>query len=245
MFLFIRLVLAHLLGDFPFQFDAVYRLKHTGLRGVLPHAFIIFACAILLSWPYLLSPSVWFLLAFITATHLFQDSFKLNFDSIKFRFWAYLIDQICHIAVIAVLFITDLKNLQPPADQSNILVRIYCDNGLMLYFIALIAATYNGHFLIRCFKDTFVKNANPCDVYEKWFGMSERMAIVSMFFMRLPLWIVLPASLALRPVTYILMRKRLSLHKCFVAVPDMVLSWIIALLCGYVLHLFQTRYPVY
>jgi hypothetical protein len=238
MFLFIRLILAHLLGDFPFQFDAVYKSKLTGLRGVLPHALIIFTCAVIMSWPYLHIPGVWFFASFITTTHLFQDSFKLNFDSIKFRFWAYLLDQICHIGIIAVIFITDLRNLRPPADQSNILVRIYSDNTIIMYFIALIAATYNGHFLIRCFKDTFVKNANPCDVYEKWFGMFERMAIVSMFFIRLPLWLVIPVSLALRPVTYISMKKRLSLHKCFVAVPDMVLSWIIALACGYVLYLF-------
>ena len=237
MFLFIRLLLAHLLGDFPFQFDAVYKLKHTGLLGVLPHALIIFTCGLVLSWPFLLMPAVWLMLVFITVTHLFQDSFKLNFDSIKLRFWAYILDQICHIGIIASIFLTNLKDLQPPADQDNILVRLYSNNAVILYFIALIAATYNGHFLIRCFKDSFVKNANPCDVYEKWFGMFERMGIVTLFFIGLPLWIVIPVSLAIRPLTYITLKKRLSLHKCFVAVPDMVLSWIVALLCGGTLYL--------
>ena len=33
MFLFIRLLLAHFLGDFPFQFDKIYKLKLTGFKG--------------------------------------------------------------------------------------------------------------------------------------------------------------------------------------------------------------------
>lgn len=245
MFLFIRLLLAHFLGDFPLQFDRIYKLKHTGLRGCVPHALMIFLCGIVMSWPYLHVPAVWLFLVFMTATHLVQDSVKINFTTAKFIFWTYLLDQLFHAGTIAVIFLTDLRNLRAPADQSNILVRLYSNNAILIYFIALIAATYNGHFLIRCFKDNFVKNANPCDVYEKWFGMTERALIVSFFFIRMPLWAILPLSLALRPLTYVSMKKKLALHKCFVAVPDMVLSWIIALLCGSILYLLQTRYPVY
>jgi hypothetical protein len=245
MFLFIRLLLAHFIGDFPLQIDPIYKLKHTGLRGGVPHALMICACAVLLSWPYLHLPAVWLFIVFMTATHLVQDSVKINFTSAKFSFWTYLLDQLFHAGIIAVIFLTDLKNLRAPADQSNILVRLYSNNAILIYFIALIAATYNGHFLIRCFKDNFVKNANPCDVYEKWFGMFERALIVSFFFIRLPLWVIFPVSLALRPLTYVSMKKKLALHKCFVAVPDMILSWVISLLCGSILYLLQTRYPVY
>lgn len=245
MFLFIRLLLAHFLGDFPFQFNIIYKLKFKGLRGIIPHALIICCCAILLSWPYLSLPKLWFFLIFITATHLLQDAIKLNFNSPKNSFWTYLFDQFSHMGLIAFMFFTELKNLKPPSDQSNFFIWLYCDNETVIYLIALIAATYNGHFLIRCFKDTFIKNANPCDLYEKWFGMFERTIIVTLFFFRLPLWAIVPASLAIRPLTYVLLKKRLSLHRCFVAVPDMVLSWIIGLLCGSFLYLLQTRHPVY
>jgi hypothetical protein len=246
MFLFIRLLLAHFLGDFPFQFNAVYKLKLTGLWGIIPHALIIGGCAVAMSWPFLNLPAVWFFIIFMTATHLIQDAIKLNFNSPKNSFWTYLLDQFSHVGLIAIMFFTDLKNLQPPhADGSNFFVWFYSSNEIVVYLIVLIAATYNGHFLIRCFKDTFIKNANPCDLYEKWFGMFERTMIVTFFFIRMPLWAIIPASLALRPLTYIILKKQLALHKCFVGVADMVLSWIVALLCGSILYLLQTRYPVY
>lgn len=245
MFLFIRFLLAHFLGDFPFQSNFVYKLKFKGLRGIIPHALIICGCAIALSWPYLNLPSIWLFIIFMAGTHLIQDTIKINCTSPKKCFWAYFLDQFSHIGLIAIIFFTGLKNLQPPADQSNIFVRLYSNNTLLVYFIALIAATYNGHFLIRCFKDSFIKNANPCDRYEKWFGMFERTLIVTFFFIRLQLWAIIPAGLTLRPLTYILMKKKLALHRCFLAMPDMILSWLIALLCGYILYLFQTRYPVY
>jgi hypothetical protein len=245
MFLFIRIILAHLLGDFPFQFNSVYKMKLTGLRGIIPHALIIGGCAVAMSWPYLNLPTVWLFIIFMTATHLIQDAIKLNFNSPKNSFWTYILDQLSHVGLISILFFTDLKNLKPPADQSNFYVWMYSRNEFMVYLIALIAATYNGHFLIRCFKDTFIKNANPCDLYEKWFGMFERTLIVTLFFIRMPLWAIIPASLALRPLTYILLKKQLTLHKCFVAATDMVLSWIVAFSCGSILYLLQTRYPVY
>ncbi|MDD5775739.1 MAG: DUF3307 domain-containing protein [Candidatus Omnitrophica bacterium] len=244
MFLFIRLLLAHFIGDFPLQFNFIFKLKLKGLRGVIPHALIIFFCGIAMSWPYLHMPLIWGFLAFIAVTHLIQDSLKINYGKPKHGFWAYVIDQITHASLISLIFFTGLKDLPAP-EPSNWFVRLYSHDGLAIYLIILIAATYNGHFLIRCFKDSFVKNANPCDAYEKWFGMFERLAIVSLFLTRLPLWAVILLSLALRPLTYVSLKERLSLHRCFVAVPDMVLSWIIGLAGGMTLYLLQSRYPVY
>jgi len=245
MFVFIRLLLAHFIGDFPLQVDNIYKLKSRGLQGIVPHALIIGACGIAMCWPYLHLPLIWFFLIFMAATHLVQDSIKLNFGDAKYRFWSYLLDQLCHVGLIAMLFFTNIRNFRPPQDQSNILVRIYSNDGLMVYFIVLIAATYNGHFMIRCFKDTFIVKAPQCYVYEKWFGMCERALIVSFFLTPLPLWVIVPLSLALRPLTYLCMKKALTLHECFMSLPDMVLSWITGLLCGSILYLLQARYPVY
>jgi hypothetical protein len=244
MFMFIRLLLAHFLGDFPFQFDAIYKMKSNGLQGIVPHALIIGVCGIALSWPYLYIPMVWFFLIFMTATHLVQDKIKLNFSSAKYSFWSYLLDQMSHVGLIAVVFLTHIKDLKPPV-QSNLFIRLYANNGLLLYIIALIAATYNGHFLIRCFKDTFLVKTAQCYVYEKWFGMCERALIVTFFCIRMPLWAILPLSLVLRPLTFVFMKKSLKLHPCFMSVPDMILSWSIGLLSGSTLYLLQTRYPVY
>ena len=245
MFMFIRLLLAHFLGDFPFQFDSIYKLKFKGLQGIVPHALIIGICGVAMSWPYLHLPLMWFFLIFMAASHLIQDSIKLNFNDPKYSFWSYLLDQLSHVVLIAMLFLTNIRKFHAPHDQSNLFVRIYSNNGLLIYFIMLIVATYNGHYLIRCFKDTFMEKASQCYVYEKWFGMCERAVIVSLFLSRMPLWLILPICLALRPLTYLCMKRALTLHKCFMAIPDMVLSWIIGLLSGSVLYLLQTRYPVY
>jgi hypothetical protein len=245
MFMFIRLLLAHFIGDFPLQFDSIYKLKLKGLHGIVPHALIIGCCGVAMSWPYLHIPMVWFFLIFMTATHLVQDKIKLNFTNAKYSFWSYLLDQISHVGLISLMFLTHVKDLPPPAIQSNLFIRLYSNNGLLIYIIVLIAATYNGHYLIRCFKDTFLIKTTQCYVYEKWFGMCERALIVTFFCLRMPLWAILPCSLALRPLTFVCMKKTLKLHPCFMSVPDMVLSWIIGLLCGSILYLLQTRYPIY
>jgi hypothetical protein len=245
MFVFIRLLLAHFIGDFPLQLDPIYKLKLKGLQGIVPHAIIIGLCGAAMCWPYLHLPLIWFFLIFMTATHLVQDSIKLNFTESKYSFWSYLLDQCSHVALIAMMFFTNIRKFQPPPDQSNLFVRLYSNNGLVIYLIALINASYNGHYMIRCFKDTFMVKSTQCYVYEKWFGMCERALIVTFFLTPMPLWTIVLLSLALRPLTYLFMKKALSLHTCFMAVPDMVLSWIFGLLSGYILYLLQTRYPVY
>ncbi|MCX5702916.1 MAG: DUF3307 domain-containing protein [Candidatus Omnitrophica bacterium] len=53
MFLFLRLVLGHFIGDFILQTNKIYELKHRSLRGGLPHALFITASYIAVSWPYL------------------------------------------------------------------------------------------------------------------------------------------------------------------------------------------------
>jgi hypothetical protein len=237
MFLFLRLLLAHMLGDFPFQFDVIYKMKATGLRGLIPHASIIFVCGIALSWPYLYLPQVWFFVFFVSISHLWQDSIKLSYNAIKHSLLAYLLDQVFHVATIALLFLTELKKLSPPQNQENIVVWLYSNDRLIIYLIALIAATYNGHFMIRCFKDTFWGRQIKCYSYEKWYGMFERALIVTLFFARLPLLLILPISLLLRPLTFLFFKKNLNLHPCFTALPEIILSWSVAMITGIFLSL--------
>lgn len=245
MFLYIRLLLAHFIGDFPLQFDFIYKLKLKGIHGVIPHVLIISCCSIILSWPYLHLPFMWLFLAFLAVTHLVQDSIKLVFSNPRHVFWSYVVDQASHIGLISLMLLTGLKDLPAPQDGSNIFVRLYYNNGLIIYLIVLIAATYNGHYLIRAFKDTFMARSTQCYVYEKWFGMFERAVIVSLFLVPLPLWVIIPLCLALRPLTYVLMKRALALHTCFMSLPDMILSWITGLAGGIILYLLQARYPVY
>jgi len=245
MFIFIRLLLAHFLGDFPLQFNAIYQLKHNGLRGIIPHALIILACCLTLCWPYLNQPIMWCFIIFIAATHLLQDSIKLNYSTIKFGFWAYLLDQLFHYAIIALVFFTNLSKLAPPKNQSSFPVQLYCNDKLVMYFITLIFATYNGYYLIRTFKSTFLNIAERSGNFKKWYGMAERGAIVSLVFIGGVNILFIPAVMFFRPLIFKLSKNQTELHRDFISSMEMLLSWTIALIAGYILYLFHPGYPIY
>jgi hypothetical protein len=235
MFLFLRLLLGHFLGDFPFQFNSIFKLKLKGFFGIIPHVLIILACCIALSWPYLTEPSLWLFILFIGITHLIQDWVKIKYGSIKCSFWPYVADQIFHAATIAVVLLTPLKNLPAPGGD-NFLVRLYNNDQLVKYLIAVIAATYNGYFMIRCFKDSFIGRAN-CNAFEKWYGIAERAMIVSCFALGGFWFLLLPVILFLRPPVFSLAAKRFLLHADFKALQDTLLSWTLALGAALLLYL--------
>jgi len=235
MFLFLRLLLGHFLGDFPFQFDSIFKLKLKGFFGIIPHVAIILACCIALSWPYLTDPYLWLFIAFIGATHLVQDWVKIKYGSVKRSFWPYVADQAFHAATIAVVLLTPLKDLAPPSGGS-LFIRLYNNDRLAIYLIALIFATYNGHFMIRCFKDSFTCRS-CCNPSEKWYGMLERGVIVTAFALGGLWYLLLPAVFFLRRAVVAFAPKRFAFHENFLTLPDTLLSWIIALLAALLLYL--------
>ncbi len=230
MFLFLRLLLAHLIGDFPLQFNTIYAWKLQGLKKAVPHALIVWLCFVAFSWPYLARPEMWLFIVFLGATHLVQDRLKIRLGN-RFSFFAYIADQLSHVGLIACLFLTDLKDLVPPDPRGNPLVALYCDNRLALYCIALVAATYNGYFTIRCFKDAYLERAkyNGC---EKWFGMLERGLIVTLCFAPSHFFFLLPAVALVRPLGGFYAGKRCGLADDFSSVREAGMSWLVALATG-------------
>jgi len=237
MFIFLRLLLAHFIGDFPLQFSSIYKLKHKGLWGIVPHALIVTVCGILFSWPYLHIPLMWYFIIFIGVTHLIQDSIKLNFGNPKSSFWTYSLDQLSHVGLIALVFLTDLKNLAPPTESANLLIRLYSNDKLVVYVIALILATYNGFYLIKNFKMTFLDKADRENSFEKLYGMGERAVIVSAFLGGGPFYFLLPIIALIRPIFFFVGLKVFRLHKEFISLTEIILTWTIGILAGLLLHL--------
>lgn len=233
MFIFLRLLLAHFVGDFPLQFNKIYALKHKGLPGNLPHALIIMASFIIFSWPYLAIPGIWGFIVFISIIHLFQDSIKVGYKGTKYSFWFYLLDQFFHIAAISLVLLTDLKNLSAPRG-SGYMITLYNENSLVIYIIAIIFATYNGYFMIRNLKNTFLGRLCSCSDTEKLYGMVERAAIVSVFLLPNYIFIFISGLLLLRPLVFILGRKKLALQKDFIAGSEALMSWAVAFITGLV-----------
>lgn len=144
MFLFLRLILAHFLADFPLQPDIVYKLKIKNLWGQLLHAAIFTVCAIGLCWPFLGIKSIWGLFIFLGISHFVIDCLKVRYvDKGKVKLWSFLADQCLHIAIIGIIFLTGLKNLSFSAStRTCFLSRLYANNFLILFLIILIIVSY-------------------------------------------------------------------------------------------------------
>ena len=122
MFIFIRLLLAHFVGDFPLQFNKIYVLKHTGLAGGLPHSFLVISSLLAFSWPYLYLPKIWICIFFVGGIHLLQDSIKISYEKAQYAFLLYVFDQLFHVATIATVLLTDLSDLSAPASKGAVSV---------------------------------------------------------------------------------------------------------------------------
>ncbi|MFC1508205.1 DUF3307 domain-containing protein [Candidatus Omnitrophota bacterium] len=239
MFIFLRLLLAHFIGDFPLQFDSVYKIKCKGPRGVIPHVLIVAAMLILLSWPYLKLVDMWVFIAFVSMTHLFQDQAKMFFKKgRKETFWQYLTDQFLHIAAISIVLLTYFKDLKPPQEAIYPVAKIYNNDLLIVCLILIIVATYNGYYMIETFKNTFFETRHSSTRFEKWYGMIERLAIVLVFLPGGAFLITIPFILCLRvPIYRVVSKYKLNLNKEFISFLEISLSGTVALAAGIALYL--------
>lgn len=236
MFLFLRLVLGHFIGDFLLQFNKIYELKHKGIKGGIPHALLITFSFIFMSWPYLRLGELWFFIAILGIIHLIQDSIKVSFGKIKYSFWLYILDQLFHIGTISLVFFTGLKDLKAPA-ETNLFLNLYNNNSFIIYLIAIIFATYNGFYLIRSFNLSFFRRRRAVNAsFEKWHGMLERGLIVTFFALggRWILYILL--ILAFRLATLYLRRKHVISRARMVIAREATLSWIIGIATGFIFY---------
>ena len=243
MFIFIRLLLAHFIGDYPLQFNSIYALKFKGLKGVVPHTLIVVISFIILSWPYLRLPGLWGFIAFIGITHLFQDWIKVKWKTIKEGnyFWFYLLDQLLHIAGIMVVFLTGLKNLQPPKYAPDFMISIYNNDAAIIYLIAIIFATYNGLYMISNFKKTFLRINYIYPSFERGYGMLERATVVTIFFLDGLFFFLIPFVFFIRPLVFLLGKNRLKINKEFISASEMALSWVVAIASGIGLYVIMQR----
>ena len=234
MFLFLRLVLAHFIGDFLLQTNKIFALKHRGLLGGVPHALIITASLLALSWPYLGLAQIWFFIILMGLLHLLQDSIKISQEGLtKHSFWLYLLDQCSHIVLIATLFFTGLKDLSAPLAE-NRFVSMYNNDLLIVYLIAIIAVTYNGFYLISNFRLSFMPSTNQYADIEKWFGMLERALIVT-FCIFPKAYLILLILLLLRFFLFVWDKKRPIARHSLIEPTEIVLSWGIGLTAGVLL----------
>ena len=234
MFIFLRLLLAHCISDFPLQFNKIYELKHKSLSGGIPHALLVALGLGLCLWPYLTNPGIWVFIYFISITHLLQDNTKLRLNSIKYSFWLYLLDQLFHVFTSATILVTKLSKMPPPPAKGNLFIQMYNDNQLVLFLIAFITVTYNALFIIKSFKLSFLKRdcSSNYTFFEVIFGMLERTCILAMLVAGGFYLAGLPLLLLLRPLVKHADKKEALVKKCFLSRHEILLSWSLACIIG-------------
>ncbi|HUT99767.1 MAG TPA: DUF3307 domain-containing protein [bacterium] len=150
IFLFYRLLLAFLISDYVLQFDWLFRLRYKKRWGVFVHAGFHLLTTLVLCLPYL--HDTWFFVAVVLlqVVHGFFDKIK------KQNLWAFLGDQLFHLATLAGLAWL-FGGLAPVDWFPAWLDVLWKDDYLVNLLSGLLLSAYMGMILINFVNKTFRK----------------------------------------------------------------------------------------
>lgn len=203
MFIFLRLLLAHLIGDFPLQIGSVYSAKVKNLQGKVIHVGIIAVTMTILMWPFWKSPYAWVVILLNAIGHYLQDWAKLAIiQRIKNsnNFFLFLADQVLHITTLCIVWLTPLAHESPTPKNLSFLSWFYHDDRMILATIFILTVSFAGTFILATFKSTFLppKLYTPyLNPLEKTYGILERTLMMGLLFaspyfvLTLPLFLIL------------------------------------------------------
>jgi hypothetical protein len=204
MFVFLKLVLAHLISDFVLQFEELYQLKLRSLLGYTFHAMIHACVALILLFPYLGEVSIWVFVGVIVLIHFYQDTVKYRWRKIRrYEFPIFVIDQLLHILLLStVLLLPASKNVHGFPGSAS-LDFFYTNPVITMTAIAFVIATFAGSYLFNSFHISYgstVRDDYLIGRFEITHAIVERSIIlfVCMFSHRPLLFLLLPAAGFLR-----------------------------------------------
>jgi len=183
MHFFLCLFLGHLLGDFPLQTDAVYRLKTANGRGVFLHAGIVTAVTLALVFPYGFKAALGVLT--VGVLHGAVDALKLSWQRAEPRhahalFW---LDQTVHVGLLLLLAAV-LGFPRPETCQVKWLPAWYWEPAVLGTAAAfLIAAFFGAIWVQTAAAACCLPGDRQREVWltqeEKWTGIIERTMIAA------------------------------------------------------------------
>ncbi|HOT90696.1 MAG TPA: DUF3307 domain-containing protein [Anaerolineae bacterium] len=191
--MFTIMILAHLLGDYLFQFDAVARWKARSIWGVVAHGGIVTLTTLTVT--LVVAPGWWPNALWIGLSHTLIDVLRARLIHAKNTTWDLvflLMDQALHIAIIAL--VVTLQPATPLNGRSDMPKLLAIAIG---YLLLLQPAWVLLRFLVR---GIWGAEAAPhLGVGEKYEPMIERVLIASF---------VLSGQIALIPL--VLLPRRLT-----------------------------------
>ncbi|HZK11725.1 MAG TPA: DUF3307 domain-containing protein, partial [Atribacterota bacterium] len=172
MHLFYRLLLAHIVADFPLQNKQIFKVKTNTEWGVLFHTLIVLIFSILFAFPYLKDPKVIIIIIIIFLSHTVIDKLKLEHSkkTNKASTRILLLDQSLHITIIALLTFnfteTYLLSLQFNHVFFNYLIDIYNNDIFIVSLIGYIASIFFIPILLMHIKEEGIPD-NPKKLKEQ------------------------------------------------------------------------------
>ncbi len=222
MYYFWRLYLSHLLADFPFQTDNIFRIKVRYRWGVIVHGSIAGILAFLFSIPYIKAQpilSVYLILLWIFHTLIDKGKLVINPYIGKLNPLFFLIDQGLHLLSVYLVSLTVPRPL-----VLGIGIPFYNNTEFIIVLSLYILGTYGLYFLFQTFKTTqefdFTARRGM-----KYLEMVERLLIISAVGISAKL---IPISILLIiPRVIICSKKRQK--NCII---EIILGLILAILIG-------------
>lgn len=179
--LFLKLLTAHLLGDFVFQSNDLIQKKYKSWTGLFEHAAIITALSFLFIFPYVLNSEAWMVLGLIFLAHFIQDGLKIEYDlrfNKKKHTIPFFVDQVLHVILLFVLasLLTHLAPLKLPFWAE----AIHQSKTFTLYLIGAILITYAYDITLY----QFLRKGKKPKEYKPNFGkMAKRLLFFTVAFL--------------------------------------------------------------
>jgi hypothetical protein len=152
MVLFWRLMLAHVIADFPLQTDAVFSIKKNTGWGVFLHGAIFTLTALLAAMNDLAVPMVWVGLISLGLFHVAVDKGKLVLagggrrDNLGY----FLLDQALHVGAIGLMsfFVSRLPNIARQEQDPAAIARLQIG---IAYIVAIWVSPLLSYYLRSAF----------------------------------------------------------------------------------------------
>jgi len=198
MFIFLRLLLAHFIADFPLQVSSIYGLKLQKTWGAFLHSAIVAAVCVLLCLPFLGISKIWVIILWIWLLHGLQDWAKVTYceKTRKDNLWIFMLDQLLHMGLISIVFlIGELNHVTLPEQGNSVIAGIYCNDRLVILLMGYIFLCYGGLFMNLYVREDFFKMGRleiPA-WREKYLGMLERALLGTAVILEGVWLILLPA----------------------------------------------------
>lgn len=172
MYLFYRLLLAHIIADFPLQTSQIFKVKMNTEWGVLVHTLIVLIFSIFFAFPYLEDPKFIIILWAIFLSHTVIDKIKLDYSkkNADQDIRIFLLDQFLHISIIAALSLNfdKIYLLISPFNNAflNDLIHLYNNDIFVISLIGYIVSVFFIPILLMYIREEGIP-ANPKKLKEQ------------------------------------------------------------------------------